>query len=164
MPAMLIIMLVTMMMSMTLLLKMVMSIIILVTMVMSMIMLVKMAMLLRQRSSFLRHPFGRAERHNASPTLLKRPKQSKVKSEWHNGCLTLQRRAETVEKKSQAKRSKAEQGSFTLLQRHSGEKQKEAKSKGEQKRVAQCKSCSAVETYAEQRQVFLLRPQHSKEE
>ena len=47
-------------------------------------------------------------------------------------CLLYKESRDGLEKKSQAKRSKAEQGSFTLLQRHSGEKQKGANSKGEQ--------------------------------
>ena len=59
--------------------------------------------------------------NSAVETQAEQSKVSRVKSEWHNACLTLQRESrDSLEKKSQAKRSKAEQGSFTLLQRHSG--------------------------------------------
>ena len=60
---------------------------------MSMMMLVRMVMGLRQRSSFLWHLLGPAGRHNATPSLLQRPKNSR-------GSVAEQTRVEQNEAKS----------------------------------------------------------------
>ena len=62
-------------------------------MILMSMMLVRMVMGLRQRSSFLWHLLGPAGRHNATPTLLQRPKNSRG----------------SVAEQSRAKRSKVEQ-------------------------------------------------------